>query len=95
MIYINFIKVLDALTGAYSYNIEDEAMELLYLELIDRFNCKDCVWTEEGNIVYGTMVILFGEYGTSPRSGWFTDETIVRDCVRWLEDQVKALGGES
>ena len=57
MICINFIKVLDALTGAYSYNMDEDAMDLLYQELIDRFNCKD--------------------------------------CVRWLENQVKALGGES
>ena len=95
MTYISCIKVLNGITGAYSYNIDDDAMELLYLELIDRFKRKDCVWTEEGNIVYGTMVILFGEYGTSPRSGWFNDEAIVKDCVRWLEAEVKALGGEA
>ena len=89
-----YCKVLDAVTGAYSYNIEDETMELLYLELIDRFNRKDCVWTEEGDIVYSTMVILYGDYIISPRSGWFYDETIVKDCVKWLEAQVRTWRGE-
>ena len=95
MNFINYIKVLDAVTGAYSYNMDDDAMELLYLELINRFNCKDCDWTEAGNIVYSTMVILLGEYGTSPRSGWFYDEIIVKDCIRWLDDKVKVLRGEA
>ena len=90
---MNYLNVLDALTGSYSYNISDLEMELLYSELINRFNRKDCAWTDEGDIVYGTMVILFGEYGTSPRSGWFTDETIVKNCVSWLENELKALGG--
>ena len=90
---MNYLTVLDALTGSYSYNIDDHAMELLYRELIKRFNSENCPWTDEGDIVFGTMVILFGEYGTSPRSGWFYDKTIVKDCVRWLEDELKALGG--
>lgn len=90
---MNYLKVLDALTASYSYNIDDHAMELLYRELIKRFNREDCPCTEEGHIVYGTMVILFGEYGTSPRSGWFTDETIVKDCVRWLKELLNELGG--
>lgn len=90
---LNYIKVLDALTGAYSYNMDDDDMQLLYLELIDRFKRKDCVWTNEGDIVYSTMVIIFGDYGTSPRSGWFYDKTIVEDCVRLLELDLQDLGG--
>ena len=90
---LNHIKVLDGLTGAYSYNMDDEDIRLLYLELIDRFKRNDCVWSNEGDIVYSTIVIIFGEYGTSPRSGWFNDETIVKDCIRWLDEEVKCFGG--
>lgn len=93
MIAPNHIQVLDALIGAYSYNMDDDTMILLYCELIDRFKRKNCDWTEEGNIVYSTMVILFGDYGTSPRTGWFNEEEIVKDCIRLLEEEAKTLGG--
>lgn len=80
------IKVLDSMIMALSYERSDEEMIALYDELIKRFSRDMNVsWTDDGNIIYSTIVILFGDYGTSPRSGWFTNNIISDDLSKHLE----------
>lgn len=78
------INVLDGLVGAISYNRDEEHLYNLYDELIKRFKKYDVEFTDDGNTVYGTMVMLYGDYGTSPRTGWFYDETIPKRCAEFL-----------
>lgn len=63
---------------SYGYNRSTDDMIELCKELIDRLTDKD--WynkrksTDEGDIIYGYIILLFGDYGTSPRSGWFENK---------------------
>ena len=80
------VNILDSMIRALSYERSDEEMIALYDELIKRFNRdKDVSWSDDGNIIYSTIVIMFGEYGTSPRSGWFTCNIICDDLSKHLE----------
>lgn len=78
------INILDGLVGALSYNRDEDHLFKLYDELIKRFKKYDVEFTDDGNTVYSTMVILYGDYGTSPRTGWFYDETIPNKCATFL-----------
>ena len=78
------IRVLTNLLKAYSYNRSDEEMFSLYDELIKRFDRDMSVeWSDDGNIIYSTLVLMFGDYGTSPRSGWFTNG-LNEECSKYL-----------
>ena len=81
------LRVLHAIFVAIEYNRDDEFMRDLLVELLHRFKRENCNWSDEGNIIYSTLVIMFGEYGTSPRSGWF-EEGYRLDAIRYLEGRL-------
>lgn len=78
------VNILDGLIGSLSYNRDEEYMFKLYEELVKRFKKYDVEFTDDGNTVYGTMVMIYGDYGTSPRTGWFYDEDIPDKCAKYL-----------
>lgn len=90
------VRLLSYMIISYSYNRTDEEVIALCKELIKRLKNHPVDWTEDGNIVYSAMVIAYGDYGTSPRSGWFRSEDygIVQLWVDYLKDEIVSLGGE-
>lgn len=34
-------------------------------------------------LIYSWLVMMYGDYGTSPRGGWITD---MRGAVKWLDE---------
>ena len=78
------VNILDGLIGSLSYNRDEEHLFKLYEELVKRFKKYDVEFTDDGNTVYGTMVMIYGDYGTSPRTGWFYDEDIPDKCAKYL-----------
>ena len=63
-----------SLLVTFEYNRDDREMKALCEEIKRRLSNMDAIWTDDGNLIYGALVIAFGEYGTSPRSGWFPSE---------------------
>ena len=59
-----------------SYNYNYVTVVWLIEELITRVKHEDFTvdWTDEGDIIYGFLVLLYGDYGVSPRAGWVYDE---------------------
>lgn len=48
--------------------------------------------TDDGDIIYGFIVLLYGEYGTSPRSGWLLDKIEeINECIDKLIEDYKYL----
>lgn len=43
--------------------------------------------TQRSNIIYGMLVICYGDYGTSPRSGWIN--TKKQQIINELEEELK------
>ena len=71
---MNKEDALENILWSIAYNREDSYMIDLCEELLKRINTEWCEHTDDGDIVYGFLTICFGEYGTSPRSGWFEDK---------------------
>lgn len=91
---ISAVQLLDKLTAALSYELADDEIFSLYYELMLRFERKECGFSNEGNFIYSSMVMVFGDYGTSPRTGWFLDERINNECAIFLKSEISKLGGD-
>ena len=70
------VRLLSTLIVAFDYNRETEHILSMLEELKGRLNrtfpCNS--WSDDCDLVYSVLVLRFGEYGTSPRSGWFDEE---------------------
>lgn len=82
--------LLDTLLSSFGYNRTEKHMVSIVLEikgrLEDTFPCTQ--WSDDGNIIYGALVLHFGEYGTSPRSGWFESET-KNELLRLIKEKLE------
>ena len=82
-----------AIFTSYAYNREFRYMVELCQEVLERVNgYKSSNRTYDGDIIYGFLVLMFGDYGTSPRSGWienYKEEIII--CINDLIEEYKLL----
>lgn len=71
------------------YNRSTEHIVKLIEEVIGRINdtFKSCDWTDEGDIFYGMIVIMTGDYGTSPRCGWINEDELL-DVLKVLNEEL-------
>lgn len=90
-------EVLRSMLTALEYNRSSRDITNLFRELKTRMKGIFTQWTDDGNIVYGTLVVMFGDYGTSPRSGWFGSnrlkEELVKELERYEEEWVREREG--
>ena len=64
---------------------EDETESLEIKDLREKCNI-DMYYDEELNVLWLLLVEMFGEYGTSPRSGWIEKR---KECADFLETIVE------
>lgn len=71
------------------YNRTEEYMVEIIEEVIARVHNPwgEEQWTDEGNILYGMLVLCYGDYGTSPRGGWI--DTNKQQIINELEEELK------
>lgn len=90
----NAKEIVIAMLVSYGYNRDKEYTIRVCEEVkkrVAREPIKPIRWTDEGNIIYGTLVLLYGDYGTSPRSGWFEDEQIVKEIINGIDEVLEEL----
>ena len=91
-------KILNALITSYFYNRNTEDVLKMLDELQKRIKKNYCVWTDDVNIIFGTLILLYGDYGTSPRGGWFDDqkakEEILDEIKRVIKEYEESLARE-
>ena len=67
---------ISAILSSLYYNRETDYMVEITREILrraeDTYPCSE--WSDMGNLIYGMIVIRYGDYGTSPRSGWLDEE---------------------
>ena len=92
---VNIIKYLTySLLNAFYYNRDNVDMRDLCSETVTRLSNKECKRSHDGDIVYSALVTAFGDYGVSPRIGWFPDG-IVSIIIDEINDFIElSLGGE-
>lgn len=83
-------NIIGSLLASLSYNRTEEYMVTLTEELLGRikhtFPCYE--WSDMGDIIYGYIVMIWGDYGTSPRSGWIESEH-KGSIIKELEEELK------
>lgn len=82
---------VDSYTTSLYYNRDTEDVVKLLEEVIERLKEPykySTVWTDDGNILYGTLVLMYGDYGVSPRAGWI-DKEIMKDIIKIFEEILK------
>lgn len=55
---------------AFWYNRNDNEIRSLCEEIKNRVAKCPCEHTDDGDLLYSIIIMMVGEYGTSPRSGW-------------------------
>lgn len=91
------IRFINSICGAMAYEYSEDDMKAIYTEVLKRLQHINCVWTLEGNVIYSSLVFAYGDYGTSPRSGWITDEKTKELFIEFLKREIhniETLGEE-
>lgn len=90
-------ETVRAIFSSYEYNREYSHMVELCEEVNKRVCKYRCNWTDDGNIIYGFLVMMYGDYGTSPRSGWFSNENqkSISECIYEMTEEYKRLKEEN
>lgn len=86
-------NVVYAMLSSFWYNRSTESIISLIKEVISRVNKNyETEWTDDGNILFGTLVLMFGDYGVSPRAGWI-DEEYKQGLLKELREDLKEYEG--
>lgn len=78
-----------ALADAYNYFDTDflkklrDDIERSYLRGSDTFILMDNIDNGMDQLIYCWLVMMYGDYGASPRVGWITD---MKGAVKWLDE---------
>ena len=85
--YMTTELIVRAIFNSYAYNREFSYMVELCEEILERVRgFKSSNRTHDGDIIYGFLVLLYGDYGTSPRSGWI--ENNIEEIIISLQDLI-------
>ena len=78
------------LLWSYWYNRNDAYMKHICEDIISKIQGKHNVsHHDDTDIIYGYLVISFGDYGTSPRYGWIDDDKkddIIKEIKQFIEE---------
>lgn len=58
-------------------------IEKSYLRGSENFILMDSIDNGMDQLMYSWLVMMYGDYGTSPRCGWITD---MKGAVKWLDE---------
>lgn len=96
-------KMYQAFVDMYSYNYSTDALKVIYDRAVEEYESHDAFevitigindvdddwYDNEGlNFVWGMLVLMFGEYGSSPRTGWLI---IGQELIDFLKNMIKDL----
>ena len=75
--------------SAFWYNRSDKEMKSLCEEIKSRLAKYNCNHTSDGDVLYSIIITEFGEYGTSPRSGWLLNikPEVIIDIITNFESE--------
>ena len=76
---------------ALYYNRETDDLIETLVEVKRRILREECTlpWTDDGNIIFGTLILLYGNYGTSPGGGWFEDKKAKAEILEELDKEIQ------
>lgn len=82
---------IDDLIVAFEYNRDDEYLIAILQEVVARLNKNWHKNTDDGDILYSYIILRYGDYGTSPRSGWIENETQRQGIISCLLREIESI----
>lgn len=80
-------QVISAILDSYFYNYKKDYLIEVCEDVKNRLlNGPYRRPTEEGNIIMGILVLLYGDYGTSPRYGWMDNKLIIPTFIKEIDN---------
>ena len=94
---MNHYDLLHGITNSLWYNLESEDLITIYKAMIARIKhagYDQTVLQDENlnfivDIMFGIIVTIYGDYGTSPRFGWIEDDNVKDEIISDLEEEIK------
>ena len=83
---MNTKDIIEHLLWSFFFNRDTDRMEAICSEVLRRIDKMPFESTDDGDIIYGFMIECFGNFGTSPRSGWFEDDEEKKNCIEALNE---------
>lgn len=91
-IFKNYDEVLRSLITGYVYNRDEENL-IAALEQVKR-RINGGAWEQpidEADIIASVLYHLYGDYGTSPRYGWFYQRQLIDGFNKILDEEIEEL----
>lgn len=88
-------EVVTSIFESFYYNRSISHIIDLCKEIIARvYNNSEIEWTDDGDIIYGILVLLYGDYGTSTRSGWIKENkeniiVAINEIMEYCQQEVR------
>lgn len=91
-IFKNYDQVLRSIIAAFEYNRDDESLIAALEQVKRRINGGE--WEQpidEADIIASILYALYGDYGTSPRYGWFYNSQLIDEFNKILDEEIEEL----
>lgn len=82
-------EIVRSIIDSFYYNRDDKDVIMLCEEVKDRICAYNVNCTDDGDIFYGMLVLLYGEYGTSPRTGWLESDD--KEIIEIINEEIEIL----
>lgn len=85
-VFKNYDQVLRSIITAYFYNRNDDDLIRTLHQVIHRLNKGE--WEpplDDADIICSFLYYLYGDYGTSPRYGWFDIKELVSEFTKIID----------
>lgn len=91
-VFKNYDDVLRAIIASYTYNYSDEYMVRVLEQVKHRINNGEWVQPlDEADIICSQLYYLYGDYGTSPRYGWFDIKELIPEFTKIIDEEIEEL----
>ena len=83
-------EVTEALLDAFWHQRENKDMIALCEDVKKRLDgiFTDETCTNDGDILFGTLVNLYGTYGGAPRTGWIEEKEAIPQIIEALDEGI-------
>ena len=91
-VFKNYDVVLRAIIASYTYNYSEEYMVSVLEQVKYRINGGGYVQPiHEADLICSQLYYLYGDYGTSPRYGWFDIKDLIPEFTKILDEKIEEL----
>ena len=91
-VFKNYDQVMDGIIAAFSYN-RDKNYLITLLEQVKR-RLSNGPWEQpidDADIICSILYYTYGDYGTSPRYGWFDNKQLPIEFIKIIDNEIQEL----